>query len=166
MLGGGGPVLSLHLKAVKVYGWNPTGKNRPSAYITLHMDYSSQHASGRWVTSKISNNYLCLWVSHLGNYANHVHNNTVNKVNQQRPCRVYINVYKTPVVGAGVVGVFPLERFQTAKTDYSCHFRLRDTKLSARPGLTVNTQVRACSQQAFKSAATCFSPSRNTQKQT
>lgn len=45
----GGPVLSVQngLEGSKVYGWNLTGKNGLSAYITLHMDCSSQPASGR-----------------------------------------------------------------------------------------------------------------------
>lgn len=37
--------------------------------------------------------------------------------------------------GKRVVGLFPHERFQTAKPDYSCHFRHRDIKLAATPAL-------------------------------
>lgn len=77
-------------------------------------------------------------------YANHLHNNMVNKLNQQSPWCVYINVYKTTLWSAhfrsSVVGVFPHERFQTAKTHYSCHFRLWATKLAASPGLHINTR--------------------------
>lgn len=35
--------------------------------------------------------------------------------------------------GNSAVGLFPHERFQTAKADYSCRFRHRDIKLAATP---------------------------------
>lgn len=41
---------------------------------------------------------------------------------------------------SSVVGVLPHERFQTAKTDYSCHFGRRDIKLAATPGLNITTR--------------------------
>lgn len=66
-----------------------------------------------------------------------------------------------------VVGLFPHQRFQTAKTDYSCHFRHRDTNLAvwisthARRselvhGRSENVQQPVSTEQKYSQAAVCL----------
>lgn len=49
--------------------WRTLSRRRRAlaAYLILHLDCSSQHASGNRVTSKISNPYPSFWATHLGN---------------------------------------------------------------------------------------------------
>lgn len=49
--------------------WCTSSRRRRAlaAYLILHLDCSSQHASGSRVTSKISNAYPSFWAIHLGN---------------------------------------------------------------------------------------------------